>query len=174
MQGLKLTRQQRVKGQHVPLWLCLLYLQEAADRVLVEKLEGAPTPPGRLTTPLKLAGLDVTANMLLLHDGSRAQVYKINGSDSSLSLQSDFESPAVASVEDNSGLTDSKGVTLTTGGAVGCAMALYNDSVYRTADRRVEVCNLSGMCKGSLPCIVVRLPSQMTDCHRICKLCKAC
>ena len=124
--------------------------------MLVEKLEGPPAPPGRLTTPLKLTGLDVTGNALLLHDGSKAQVYKIVQSDCSLSLLSEFESPALPAAENPAEPAASKGITLATSGAGACAMALYNESVYRTADQRVEVCNLSGMHKrltSCLPCI---------------------
>jgi hypothetical protein len=122
-------------------------LQESAGKVLLEQLEGPPRPPGRLSTSLQLAGLDVTANALLLHDGRQAHVYRISESDNSLTQLAQFESPGVPVAADaKQGTPDGAagGVTVAGGSAGSCSMALYNDSVYRTAERRVEVCNLSG------------------------------
>lgn len=123
-------------------------LQESAGRVLLEKLQGSPAPPARLTTGLKIAGLDVTTQTLLVHDGRKAQVYGIDDGDSSLNLVSEFEAPGVPAADVFAGAADQKTVLVTTGVAGTCSMALYNDSVYRTAEHRVEVCNLSGE-KGS-------------------------
>jgi hypothetical protein len=125
-------------------WCCL---QESAGKVLLEQLEGPPRPPGRVSTTLQLAGLDVTANALLLHDGRQAHVYRISESDNSLTQLSQFESPGVpvaADAKQDTADGAARGVTVAGGSGGGCSMALYNDSVYRTAERRVEVCNLSG------------------------------
>ncbi|WIA30074.1 hypothetical protein OEZ86_000169 [Tetradesmus obliquus] len=129
-------------------------MQESAGRVLLEQLEGPPKPPGRISTSLQLAGLDVTANALLLHDGRQAHVYRISESDNSLTQLSQSESPglpvavdAKQTVEDG---TTGCGVTVAGGNTGCCSMALYNESVYRTAERRVEVCNLSGVVKQTL------------------------
>lgn len=134
-------------------------LQEATERVLLEKLVGPPDPPGRLTTQLNIMGLDVTANTLLVHDGRKAQVYKVNDGDSSLSLMSEFEAQAPPAADVPTGTASKRAVTVAAGVAGGCSMALYNDSVYRTADQRVEVCNLSG--EGPTRVLVV-VPHAMT------------
>lgn len=117
--------------------------------MLLEQLEGPPRPPGRLSTSLQLAGVDVTAHALLLHDGRQAHVYRISESDNSLTQLSQFESPGVPPAADGKqpaavGAAGGSGLTVAGGSSGGCSMALYSDSVYRTAERRVEVCNLSG------------------------------
>jgi hypothetical protein len=92
----------------------------------------------------------VTANaLLLLHDGRQAHVYRISESDNSLTQLSQFESPGVPVAVDEKqaaveGAAAVCSITVAGASSGGCSMALYNDSVYRTAERRVEVCNLSG------------------------------
>lgn len=99
----------------------------AGDRIHVESLQGTPQAPGRLSTTMQVAGLDVTKGALLIHDGRRAEVCKVS-EDNSLTLVSKFEAPV--------------------GSGEQCSMALYGDSVYRTAGSRVEVCNFAGMSGG--------------------------
>jgi hypothetical protein len=157
--------------QHLTTFWCCL--QEAAGKVLLEQLEGPPRPPGRISTPLQLAGLDVTANALLLHDGRQAHVYRISESDNSLTQLSQFDSPGVPVAADvkqaaEEGATGgSSGVTVAGGSSGGCSMALYNDSVYRTAERKVEVCNLSGESNAFLHCITIVRSSFFVPC-RLC------
>eukprot|EP00879_Flechtneria_rotunda_P011811 GHRR01012338.1.p1 GENE.GHRR01012338.1~~GHRR01012338.1.p1 ORF type:complete len:1377 (+),score=585.08 GHRR01012338.1:1099-5229(+) len=134
-------------------------IQVAAGRLLLEQLDGVPRPPGRLSSSLQLTGLDVTKHALLLHDSTRAEVYRIAEADNSMSLASHFDSPhppkpraAPRSPADRDGKTDDVGVEVTVASSLdgGCSMALYSDSVYRTAEGRVEVCNLAGVVKQTL------------------------
>jgi hypothetical protein len=136
--------------------------------VLLEQLDGPPKPPGRLSTSLQLAGLDVTAHTLLLHDGRQAHLYRISESDNSLTQLSQFESPGVPIAADTKqGTADGTagGVTVAVGSAGGCSMALYSDSVYRTAERKVEVCNLSGEARFLLLHSLLVQPSKLENTH---------
>lgn len=115
--------------------------------MLLEQLDGAPRPPGRVTTALQLAGLDVTEDALLLHDGMQAHLYTVNKADNSVTELSQFESPGAPSdAVDSAG----SGVAVASCVGRGCSMALYSDSVYRTADHKVEVCSFSGKNHGCL------------------------
>lgn len=131
----------------------LLCCQVAQGLVVLEQHGGAggPKPLGRVNTSLQLAGLDVTRHALLLHDGQTAQVFAISEADSSTSLLSEFAAgsaaPAgAAAAGGGSGSVSGKhgsGLVVSCASS-SCCMALFGDSVYRIAELRVEVCNLSG------------------------------
>lgn len=124
--------------------LVLHWLQAGPGRVLIEQLSGPPKPVVRLATSLRLAGLDVTSGALLLHDGKQAEVHKISDVDNTTSLLSQFEGPGLPVPDAAAANAETARVSAPGAASGACAMALYNDSVYRTAERRVEVCNLSG------------------------------
>jgi hypothetical protein len=93
--------------------------------VLVEQLgENGPQAPARVRTQLTLAGLDVTPGALLLHDGTQAEVYLLTP-ENEVELQAQFG--AAGSSKNGRG-----------------AMAIRGESVYRTGQGCIEVCNLTG------------------------------
>ena len=101
--------------------------------MLVEQLrEDGPRAPARVRTQLTLAGLDVTPGALLLHDGTRAEVYCLTP-DNELELQTQFEGTGAAK--------QGRG-----------AMAIRGESVYRTGQDCIEVCNMAGRAAVSLSC----------------------
>jgi hypothetical protein len=110
--------------------------QASAGRVLVQATDGSG-PAATISTSLQLAGLDLTATAVLLHDGRQAEVHSISTADGSSSLLARWAAPALAPASPASGAASCCALP-------GCSMALHGDSVFRTAEGRVEVCSLQG------------------------------
>lgn len=102
-------------------------VQVSADSVIVEACEGASgKPAARLTVDMQIREVGLSRGLLLVHNGRRAEVHCLTEG-GELSLLAQFDAP-------------------------GCrSMAIYGDSVFRTAGNRVEVCNTSGIVKQTLP-----------------------
>jgi len=125
--------------------LCIL--QVATSQVLLERMIGPPKPVARVTSSMQLTGMDVTNGALLLHNGQQAEVHKINEADNTTSLLARFEGSDVPALGGGAAGGPPAGLPAVriSSAAISCsAMALHRDSVYRVAERRVEVCNLSG------------------------------
>ncbi|MEW5317550.1 MAG: hypothetical protein WDW38_008838 [Sanguina aurantia] len=100
-------------------------IQAAVDQVMVESIDADPQrPPGKLQTEMQIMGLDVSKGVLLVWSGSRAETYKVTDKNE-VEVASSFE-------------TTSK------------SLAIINDSIFRTADHRIEVVNHTGVVKQTL------------------------
>ncbi|GAX73042.1 hypothetical protein CEUSTIGMA_g494.t1 [Chlamydomonas eustigma] len=99
-------------------------IQSGVDQLIVEVPDGEDKQPARLKAGMQMLGLDMSRGTILVYDGTRAVVHKYNDS-SEISEVSRFETTARA-------------------------MAVHNDSVFRTAEDRVEVCNAAGTVKQTL------------------------
>lgn len=128
----------------------LLCLQVAAGKVLVQRLDGTG-PVTAVSTSLQLAGIDVTAGALLLHDGWHAEVLRLNGTDGSATPAAQFEVPGLPVAGRAAGAAgagddgDGAPARVSVGPGDGrVSMALHGDHLYRTAEGRVEVCSWAG------------------------------
>lgn len=131
--------------------------QVAAGKVLVQRLDGAG-PVAEVSTTLQLAELDVTAGALLLHNGWRAEVLRINDGDGTSTLAAQFEvqglssttaAAEAASAEPTVSMDKAQCGAVAVGPGDGrVSMALHGECVYRTAEGRVEVCSWAGELRG--------------------------
>jgi hypothetical protein len=132
-------------------------LQVAAGKVLLQRLDGSG-PAATVTTNLQLASIDITDGALLLHDGWRAEVLRFNGVDCSTTLAAQLEVqglPTQAKAADGSDSADDRagGGVVVGAGDGRVSMALHEDSLYRTAEGRVEVCNWAGESTSCVACV---------------------
>lgn len=122
----------------------------SAGKLLVQRLDGSG-PATEVSTTLQLAGIDLTAGALLLNDGWRAEVVRVDELNGSSSVAATFEvqglpthaakAAAAAGAEDTASACQGVSVGACDGRV---AMALHADCVYRTAEGRVEVCSWAG------------------------------
>jgi len=103
-------------------------IQAGVDRVLVENLgEGGVTgalPPGKLQLSMQVLGLDVSRGSLLVYDGTKCEVFRVT---------------------EQLDMVPAGGFDTTSR-----ALAINNDSIYRAAEGRLEVCNAAGTVKQTL------------------------
>lgn len=99
-------------------------IQSGVDNLIVEMLDGDDRPPFKLECEMQMLGLDISKGILLVWDGSRAQMFRV----------SDVNDIGDAGAFDSTSR----------------AMAIHNDSVYRCAELRLEVCNMAGIIKQTL------------------------
>mmetsp|Transcript_30722 Transcript_30722/g.68056 ORF Transcript_30722/g.68056 Transcript_30722/m.68056 type:complete len:1411 (+) Transcript_30722:34-4266(+) len=103
-------------------------IQTGVDRLVVESVDpdqqGSMRAPGKLTTKMQILGLDISKGMMLVYDGTRGDLFKVTDTNDV--------------VESGSFETTSR------------AMAIQNDSIFRAADNRIEVCNTAGTVKQTL------------------------
>lgn len=106
-----------------------------------------------VTTSLQLAGMDLSAGALLLHDGRHAEVHSISSVDGGTTLAALFEASWPAASSSGQAKPDQGAAGSTAAAAAasccadaGCCMVLAGaERVCRTAEGCVEVCDLSGM-----------------------------
>lgn len=121
--------------------------QVGTSRVLVQHVDGGS--PTLISTDLQLAGVDVTAGALLLHDGHRAEVHTFDESCGSMQLTARFEvhggaMQALDTAEHKLEAGQTGRGAAVSASTVGASMALHEQCVYRTAPGCVEVCNWAG------------------------------
>ncbi|KAK3281449.1 hypothetical protein CYMTET_10767 [Cymbomonas tetramitiformis] len=102
-------------------------VQLSADKVVIESCDptaqAGSSAQRLLTTSMQITGVDCTETHVLLWNGKKAEVYELARDD--VRMVSTF--PSAAS-----------------------SMAIFKESVFRTNDSRVEVCNLQGTVKQTL------------------------
>ena len=104
--------------------------------------------PWRLRTSLRLRGLDVTSDAVLIYDDEKAEVHAISRSGDEAEFvpagQLDARGSGGVRTQSASAQRGGSGRGGEGGGACGGAMALIGESVFRLAGDKVEVCNFGG------------------------------
>jgi len=113
-------------------------VQLTADKVVVEPCDYVPGSNAQqpnsedslgsskiVTSSMQVTGVDLSENNLLQWSGKKAEVWDLGGRGGDARMVSSFPTTAAA-------------------------MAIHKDSVFRTNDTRVEICNLQGTVKQTL------------------------